>query len=349
MRVIRSVAAIAALVLVFTGISTAQDTPPVERYRLENGLEVLLAPDGRVPKVGMSLLYRVGGMNEPAGRSGFAHLFEHLMFTGTPLYPDIDDTYSALGVSSNAVTEDDRTVFVADAIAAALPVLLSVEADRMANLGDAVEQAELDLERNVVLNEMRERVLDAPAQAGGVALRAALFAAQHPYAEPGIGSIADLEAADLADVKAFFDRFYGPNNAVLAIAGDFDVEVAKRLVAETFGQIPAGPAVTLPEPELPAPAAARIETTDRVPSPLVTLAIAGPAHPSPASTALSVASDLLGNYDYGALRRLLVNTGLAVSVGAGWSPGRLAGSFTITATAAPGWIRRRSRRRCARR
>lgn len=306
------------------------------QYQLDNGLEVLLSPDSKVPKVGLTLVYRVGGMNEPAGRSGFAHLFEHLMFSGTPEYPRIDDTYSALGVQNNAFTEEDRTVYVADALASALPVLLSVEADRMANLGGDVDQRELDLQRDVVKNEMRQTVLDSAGAPGMQALRAALFPAPHPYAEAVIGSIADLDAAQLDDVKGFFDTYYVPNNAVLALAGDFDVEAVKALIADTFGRVPRGADVVVPTAEAPKAAALGLDFTDRVPSPMVVLASAGPSIDSAASTALTVAADLLGNYEYGVLRRELVNKGIATNASAGWDPGRLGGRFLISATAAPG-------------
>ncbi len=306
------------------------------QYQLDNGLEVLLAPDSKVPKVGVTLIYRVGGMNEPAGRSGFAHLFEHLMFSGTTLYPSLDDTYAALGVGNNAYTEEDRTYYVIDGLASALPVLLSVEADRMANLGDHVTQAELDVQRSVVKNEMRQNILDVAGQPGSETLRAALFPAPHPYAESVIGSMADLDAAELADVKAFFDTYYVPNNAILSVAGDFDVEAVKEMIAETFGLIPRGADVVLPQPSLPEPVKARIEMTDQLPGVSLTLGVAGPASGSKDAVALMVAADMLGNYEYGVLRRELVNTGLAIYAVAYWQGGRLGGRFLISADAAPG-------------
>ena len=335
-RFIGSVAAVAVVLLGGASVVVGDELPKVVQYQLDNGLQVLLSPDSKVPKVGLALVYRVGGMNEPAGRSGFAHLFEHLMFSGTPEYPRIDDTYSALGVQNNAFTEEDRTVYVADALASALPVLLSVEADRMANLGGDVDQRELDLQRDVVKNEMRQTVLDSAGQPGMEALRSALFPAPHPYAEAVIGSIADLDAAQLDDVKGFFDTYYVPNNAVLALAGDFDVEAVKALIAETFGRVPRGADVAEPTAAPPKPVALRLAFTDRVPSPMVVLAVAGPPIGSKASTALIVAADLLGNYEYGVLRRELVNKGIAVNASAGWDPGRLGGRLLISATAAPG-------------
>jgi len=318
------------------GMARAQGVPEVVHFTLPNGLEVLLAPDHKVPKVGLTLIYNVGGMNEPPGRSGFAHLFEHLMFSGTPEYPRFDDTFSELGISNNAFTEDDGTTYVEGGLASALPVMLSVEADRMANLGNDVTQAEFDLQRNVVKNEMRQNVLDAPGQRGAIALRAALFPKPHPYAEATIGSTADLDAATLADVRAFFARYYLPNNATLAISGDFEVEAVRAMIRETFGKVPRGADVAVPVAEAPGAAKARIATTDRVVTPIVNLSLAGPSIGTPESSALGLAADLLGNSDYGLLRQELVNTGVATSASAYWDAKRLGGQFSVMATAADG-------------
>jgi predicted Zn-dependent peptidase len=322
--------------LIAGGGALGQDLPPVEWYTLDNGLEVLLAPDHKVPKVGLALVYHVGGMNEPPGRSGFAHLFEHLMFSGTPEYPRFDDTFSELGISNNAFTGEDGTTYVEGGLASALPVMLSVEADRMANLGNDVTQAEFDIQRNVVKNEMRQNVLDAPGQRGAIALRAALFPKPHPYAEATIGSMADLDAARLEDVKAFFSRYYVPNNATLAISGDFEIAAVKAMIRETFGKVPRGADVPAPVADVPAPVRVRLDTADRVVTPIVNLSIAGPAFGTPDSSALGLASDLLGNPDYGLLRLELVNTGLATSASAYWDASRLGGQFSVMATAADG-------------
>ncbi len=324
------------MLLCAAGMARAQDVPEVVQYTLPNGLEVLLSPDHKVPKVGLALSYQVGGMNEPPGRSGFAHLFEHLMFSGTPDYPRFDETYSALGLSNNAFTGDDGTTYVAGGLASALPVMLSVEADRMANLGGDVTQEEFDLQRNVVKNEMRQNVLDAPGQRGAVALRAVLFPAPHPYAEATIGSMADLDAATLEDVRAFFARYYVPNNAILAVSGDFEVNAVKAMIDETFGLVPRGDNVEVPVAEAPAPVRVRIETTDKVVTPMINLALAGPAIGTPESAALGLAADLLGNPDYGLLRQELVNSGLATSASAYWDAKLLGGQFSVMVTAANG-------------
>jgi predicted Zn-dependent peptidase len=335
MRLARYLAGL-LLLLCVSGTARGQDVPEVVHFTLANGLEVLLSPDSKVPKVGLALTYRVGGMNEPPGRSGFAHLFEHLMFSGTPDNPRFDETYSALGVSNNAFTEEDGTTYLSGGLASALPVMLWVEADRMANLGNDVTQVEFDLQRNVVKNEMRQNVLDAPGQRGAVALRAALFPAPHPYAEATIGSMADLDAATLDDVRAFFARYYVPNNAILSISGDFEVAATKAMIEQTFGLVPRGDAVDMPEAGSLAPARVRLESTDRVVTPIVNLSIAGPAIGTPESSALGLAADLLGNPDYGLLRQHLVTSGLATSASAYWDAKRLGGQFSVMATAADG-------------
>ncbi|MFY8030822.1 MAG: M16 family metallopeptidase, partial [Devosia sp.] len=171
----------------------AQDADPaIVHYQLDNGLEVILAPDSRAPKVVLNVAFKVGSMNEPPGRSGFAHLFEHLMFSGTPAYPNIDAAYGALGVSLNAWTYEDETVYYEEGLSSSLPYILALEADRMANQGQAITQEDLDIQRAVVLNEMRENVLDTPSGAGWEGFRSALFPPGHPYHRPVLGSIADI-------------------------------------------------------------------------------------------------------------------------------------------------------------
>src|SRR5687767_6498052 len=243
----------------------------VTRYALPNGLDVVLVPEHRVPKVALNLSHKVGSVNEPPGRSGFAHLFEHLMFSGTPAHPSIDETYGALGITSNAFTTEDSTVYHAEALSSALPVMLAVEADRMANQGAAITREDLDLQRAVVLNEMRENVLDHVTGAGWEAMRTALFPPDHPYSRAVIGSMADLAAARIGDVRDFFDAFYAPSNAILVVVGDFEIEAAKAMIADTFGRVPPGSEVARAAPSEVEPARLRLEFEDRSPTPVVVL------------------------------------------------------------------------------
>ncbi|WP_274627893.1 M16 family metallopeptidase [Arvimicrobium flavum] len=316
-------------------IGAASDDKPLEttRYTLENGLQVVLAPDRRVPKVVMNLRYRVGSMNEPAGRSGFAHLFEHLMFSGTPAWPNVFAAQAAMGNTINAWTQEDGTVYYAEGLSCGLPVILSIEADRMANLGEDVDQRELDLQRNVVKNEMRQNVLDNAGSAGWTAFWSGLFPDSHPYSRAVIGSIADLDDASLDEVRGFFDTYYVPNNAILVLVGDFAVEDAKALIEDTFGRIPTGAEVPRPSPAPTAPTKLRLDVTDRVATASVAIGFDGPPSSSDDNGDLAIASDLLGNGAFGLLRsRLVAEKGLANSVGASWTPGLLGGRFEIDAT-----------------
>jgi predicted Zn-dependent peptidase len=327
---------VVAAMAVAGGVRAAERLPLVA-YTLDNGLQVVLAPDRHAPKVVMNLRYRVGSMNEPPGRSGFAHLFEHLMFSGTPAWPDVFGAHSALGNEINAWTTEDGTVYYVEGLSSSLPMILSLEADRMANLGRSVSQARLDLQRAVVKNEMRQNVLDSAGASGWDALWSGLFPDPHPYRRAVIGSIADLDAATLDDVRGFFNSYYLPNNAVLVLVGDLDVEATKALVADTFGRVPRGADVARPQTPPPAPARVRFELEDRVPNPLVVVGYSGPVASSPDNGPLSIAAELLGNGDYGYLRnRLVAEKGVATYATAYWSIGLLGGRFTMEAGAVPG-------------
>jgi len=311
-------------------------SPPLVHYRLDNGLEVILAPDSRAPKIVLNVAYKVGSMNEPPGRSGYAHLFEHLMFSGTPAYPNIDAAYGALGVSLNAWTYEDQTLYYGEGLNASLPYMLALEADRMANQGQAITAEDLDIQRAVVLNEIRETVLDTPAGSGWEAFRSVLFPAGHPYYRPVLGSIADIERATIADVHGFFATYYVPNNAILSLVGDFEVDEARDLIAQTFGLVPRGAEVTRPVAGPVPPAAARLALEDVVAAPSVSLGWATPAEGSADSGALRLAGELIGNWEYGLLRARLVDTGLATDFSAWIEDGALASRFFIEITVADG-------------
>ncbi|UVK40801.1 insulinase family protein [Mesorhizobium sp. AR10] len=310
---------------------------PVVTYALDNGLQVVLVPDHRAPKVVMNLRYRVGSMNEPAGRSGFAHLFEHLMFSGTPAWPNVFGAHAALGNEINAWTTEDGTVYYVDGLSSSLPMILSLEADRMANLGRSVSQAKLDLQRSVVKNEMRQNVLDRAGASGWEAFWSGLFPQPHPYSRMVIGSVADLDAATLDDVRGFFNSYYLPNNAVLVLVGDLEVDETKTLIADTFGRVPRGADVARPAVPEATQARLKLVIEDRVPSPIVVVGFSGPVAQSPDNGALSIAAELLGNGEYGFLRnRLVSQKGIATYASASWTGGLLGGRFTFEAGAAEG-------------
>ena len=329
---------LAVLVVTTSHVVYARAEPDknVESFRLDNGLTVILAPAPSAREVAVVMDYKVGSANEQPGRSGFAHLFEHLMFEGTKSVPDFDKRVSAAGGNTNAFTRDDDTIYYLTGPKEALPIFLWLDADRMANLANSVTQSDLDNQREIVLNEMRQNVLDQPGAAAREQSRADLYPKGHPYAHSTIGSIADLKAATLEDVKAFHRTHYVPANAIVAIAGNFDPAEAKALIAKSFGLIPAS---APPQQPASAPVLAqgdRLEYTDAVPSAVVTLRWPGPAGNNRntvirdmAGLALSVGETALDN-------QLVVNQKVASSVYAGWENGRLGGTFTLYAAAAPG-------------
>ena len=282
--------AFTVMLVAFAGAAAPAKAEPIVTYALDNGLQVVLVPDHRAPKVVMNLRYRVGSMNEPAGRSGFARLFEHLMFSGTPAWPNVFGAHAALGNEINAWTTEDGTVFYVDGLSSSLPMILSLEADRMANLGRSVTQAKLDLQRSVVKNEMRQNVLDKAGASGWEAFWSGLFPKPHPYSRMVIGSVADLDAATLDDVRGFFNTYYLPNNAVLVLVGDLKVDDTKALIADTFGRVPRGADVARPTVPEPTQAKLKLVLEDRVPSPVVVVGFSGPVAQSPDNGALTIAA-----------------------------------------------------------
>ncbi len=218
---------------------------PVEEHRLENGLRVVLSHDPSAAVVAVNLWYAVGSRNERPGRTGFAHLFEHMMFQGSAHVPET--AHFALvekaGGSLNGSTWLDRTNYFETLPSNFLELALWLESDRMGWLVDALTQEKLDNQRDVVKNERRWRVDNQPYGDWDERIQAMIYPPDHPYHHSLIGSMADLDAASLEDVEAFFRTYYAPNNAVLTIAGEFDPPEALRLVRAYFGPIPAGPPI----------------------------------------------------------------------------------------------------------
>ena len=225
--------------------ANAQAVPKIkfEKYTLPNGLEVILHEDHSTPIVTVYQWYKVGSGDEKPGRTGFAHLFEHVMFMGSQNVPvgAFDKELEAAGADNNGSTSEDRTDYYENLPSNALPLALWLDADRMGFLLPTMDKAKLDLQREVVKNERRQGVDNVPYGRADETILAALYPKGHPYSWSVIGSMADLSAASVEDVSNFFKTYYAPNNATLIIAGDFVPAEAKRLVQFYFGDIPRGP------------------------------------------------------------------------------------------------------------
>lgn len=306
---------------------------------LSNGLDVIVHEDHDVPIVAVNVWYHVGSKNERPGRTGFAHLFEHLMFEGSQHH---DQGYFAplqeAGAALNGSTNADRTNYWEVVPVSALDLALWMESDRMGWLLPALTREKFETQRDVVLNERRQSYENRPYGLAQMAIAAALYPEGHPYRWMTIGEPDDLRAATLEDVQAFFARFYHPANASLALAGDVDASTALALAERYFGEIPAGPPVVRPDaPAARLPREVRLVLEDRVELPRLYLAWHSPALFADGDAELDLVSDLLGNGKTSRLYRTLVyERRLAVDVAAYQTSRELSGFFQIVATAAPG-------------
>ncbi|KUR70080.1 peptidase M16 [Novosphingobium fuchskuhlense] len=312
---------------------------PYERFTLPNGLTVLVHTDRKAPVVAVSVWYKVGSKNEPRGKTGFAHLFEHLMFNGSENAPgDFFLPLKEIGATDfNGTTWFDRTNYFETVPKASLDRALMLESDRMGYLLGAVTQEKLDNQRGVVQNEKRQGDND-PFGLVEYEQSETLYPAGHPYHHSTIGSMADLDSASLDDVKGWFRDHYGPNNAVLVLAGDIDPATAKAKVEKWFGGIPAGPAVqpvAAPVPTLPAPIARTIQ--DRVATTRIYRMWAIPGLDNPDYLPLQVGALILGGLASSRLDDALVRTSqVAVSASANASIFAQAGQFVMQADVKPG-------------
>lgn len=221
---------------------------PFETYKLPNGLTVILSQDRTTPTVAVNVWYYVGSKNETPGRTGFAHLFEHVMFTGSGHVPYglHDKLTEGVGGGNNGTTNNDRTNYFETIPSNYLETALWLESDRMGFLLDKLDIAKLNAQRDVVKNERRQSVDNQPYGRVGEIFSATMYPKGHPYSWPVIGSMADLSAASEEDVKSFFRLYYAPNNATLAVVGDFDPAAAKAWIQKYFGDLPKGQPVQRP-------------------------------------------------------------------------------------------------------
>jgi zinc protease len=287
---------------------------PIEQQTLDNGLRLIASPDHVAPSVAVNLWYDVGSRHEERGRTGFAHLFEHIMFQGSANVPSGQHIalMQAAGASVNATTWFDRTNYFETLPTGGLDLALWLEADRLSSLLDALTQENLDNQREVVKEEKRQRYDNVPYGDVTERLVGLTFPPEHPYGHTTIGSMEDLDAATLDDVAAFFRWYYLPNNAVLTIAGDIEPADAFDRAHRYFGSLPAGPLPDKPHddpmPPLGTPAGdlPRAETSAVVPAEAVYLSWRLPARGAPEFDALDLLFSVLGHGQTSRLHRRLV-------------------------------------------
>jgi zinc protease len=308
------------------------------RHTLANGLDVILHEDHGCPVVAINVWYHVGSKNERPGQTGFAHLFEHLMFEGSAHH---DHGYfqplQGAGASLNGSTNADRTNYWEVVPSNALELALWMESDRMGYLLPALTEAKFSNQRAVVLNERRQNYENRPYGLSALAILAALFPPDHPYHWATIGEIADLHAVRLEEAHEFFRRYYHPANASLALAGDIEPEQALALARAYFEDIPAGGAVTPVRAAASLDRDVRIVLEDRVELPRLYVAWLSPAMFAEGDADLDLAADILANGKTSRLyRRLVFEERIATDVSALQNSREMGGYLQVTATAAPG-------------
>jgi zinc protease len=337
-----TLAALAALAAI--PVRAADPQIPFEKHVLGNGLTVILSEDHRLPQVAVDIWYHVGAANELPGHSGFAHLFEHMGFSGSrhvqpSSWKIFEDIGSRAGDMVNGTTEFDRTNFFEVVPSTELPTALWVEADRLGYLLDTLDEEKLKVQRDVVSNEKRQSYENRPYGMADLRVCDVVFPKPHPYYGCVIGDIAEIEAASVDDVRNFFRKYYGPNNAALSIVGDFDTAQAMELVKKYFTDIPRGPDVRVPD--VPAPQLASVvkeRFEDKLAElPRYILVWNGVKRYAPDEAAGDVLSYILGSGKTSRLyRSLVVERKIASSVEAEDDTAALGGYIQITATASRG-------------
>ena len=317
-----------------------QITIPFEKYQLANGLTVILSPDHSVPTVAVDVMYHVGSKNEAPGRTGFAHLFEHVMFTGSGHVPYglHDKLTEGVGGYNNGTTNNDRTTYYEVEPSNYLESAIWLESDRMGYLLDALDLDKLNAQRDIVKNERRQSTDNQPYGRTNEIIYAAMYPKNHPYSWPVIGSMADLTAASVEDVKNFFRLYYAPNNATLTIAGDFDPAQARTWIQKYFADLPRGKAIVRPQVRLVTLAAEkRLVFEDRVQVPRLTISWPTVGESQEDDHVLDVlASVLAGSRTSHLQKELVYDRQWATSASAGQRTNESGGEFRITLTPRPG-------------
>src|SRR5215471_13657729 len=313
---------------------------PIETYTLPNGLTVILSTDHSIPTVAVAAWYHVGSKNEQVGHTGFAHLFEHVMFTGSGHVPyGLHDKFTeGVGGNNNGTTSNDRTVYYETIPSNYLETAIWLESDRMGYLLDTLDIAKLNAQRDIVKNERRQSYDNQPYGRASELIAQAIYPASHPYSWPVIGSMTDLSAASEDDVKNFFRLFYAPNNAFLSIAGDFDVAQAKTWVSKYFGGFPRGKPVSRPA-AAPVTFAneKRLVYEDRVQIPRLYIAWPTVGLDNDDRFALEVLDAITAGPRTARLTKMLVfDQQSAASVGTSQDSSEKAGEFQVIITPRPG-------------
>lgn len=341
-RLLLSCALAGALVAVPLGAHQTAPKPLSVAYNmftLPNGLTVILHEDHSVPVASVNVWYKVGSANEKPGRTGFAHLFEHLMFEGSGHVKegDFDNFLEAAGGSNNASTSNDVTDYYIDVPSNAIDLALFLESDRLAYLLDVVTPAMVDGQRDIVKNERRQSYENAPYGMAEVRIPEIIYPKNHPYHWPVVGYMEDLSAASADDVKDFFRRFYTPSNAVLAIAGDFNTTELRKRIEHWFGDVKPGPAA--PPIEVPAVEITKVikdSMTDQVQLPRLYLTWLTPRAFAPGDAELDVAASILAGGKTSRLyKRLVYDLQVAQNVTASQQTAQLGSEFRITVTPKP--------------
>lgn len=321
-------------------VGVGQIAVKYEKFALPNGLTVILHEDHTVPVATANIWYHVGSGNEKPGRTGFAHLFEHLMFMGSKNVPvgKFDEWLEAAGGDNNGSTTTDRTNYWENFPSSAIDLALFLESDRMGYLVDAMSPEKVDAQRDVVKNERRQSYENRPYGMAYIRISENLFPADHPYHWPTIGSQEDLSAASYQDVVDFFKKYYVPNNASLVIAGDIDPVKTKEQVTKWFSDVPAGkPVMPLGTPVAYLPEPKRLVMEDKVQLPRLYMNWLTPKHFAPGDAELDVLAQVLaGGKNSRLYKRLVYDLQIAQDVTAYQDASFLSSTFSVIVTARSG-------------
>jgi zinc protease len=333
-----------AAALAASSAFAAEPQVKFEKYKLDNGLTVILSEDHRLPQVAVDIWYHVGAANQSPGKSGFAHLFEHMMFSGAKHigpqpFKVLESVGTSAGSMANGTTNFDRTNYFEVVPSNELPTALWLESDRMAFLLPTLDEKKLAVQRDVVSNERRQSYENRPYGMARLALCDLLYPKPHPYYNCVIGTIEEIQSASMEDLRAFFRKYYAPNNASLVLVGDFDPKVAKELIQKYFGNIPSGPPVE--KPSVPQPRIDRLITeqvVDKVAElPMLVMAWNGVRPYAPDEAAGDILSMVLSDGKNSRLYKTLVfDEQIASGVDAGNAALGLGGHFTVHVTAKAG-------------